>query len=62
MREDYFREYCRMVKEERKKEKDAKDKGLYLHSTYFINTGFKPTQNENQVFFLSLLVFSWMGP
>lgn len=28
-REDYFREYCRMVKEERKKEKDAKDKGSY---------------------------------
>ncbi|XP_026318352.1 transcription elongation regulator 1 isoform X1 [Hyposmocoma kahamanoa] len=26
MREDYFREYCRMVKEERKKEKDAKEK------------------------------------
>lgn len=37
MREDYFREYCRMVKEERKKEKDAKEKGLYLHILLFIS-------------------------
>lgn len=26
-REDYFREYCKIVKEERKKEKDGKEKG-----------------------------------
>ncbi|XP_028031261.1 transcription elongation regulator 1 isoform X2 [Bombyx mandarina] len=28
LREDYFREYCKLVKEERKKEKDGKDKGV----------------------------------
>lgn len=27
LREDYFREYCKMVKEEKKKEKDGKEKG-----------------------------------
>lgn len=26
MREDYFREYCKIMKEERKKEKDGKEK------------------------------------
>ncbi|CAH2218112.1 jg26687, partial [Pararge aegeria aegeria] len=26
LREDYFREYCKMVKDERKKEKDGKEK------------------------------------
>lgn len=30
LREDYFREYCKMVKEERKKEKDGKEKGEYF--------------------------------
>lgn len=29
MREDYFREYCKIVKEERKKEKDGKEKGKF---------------------------------
>lgn len=27
-REDYFREYCKMVKDERKKDKDGKEKGI----------------------------------
>lgn len=30
MREDYFREYCKIVREERKKEKDSKDKGEFF--------------------------------
>lgn len=30
LREDYFREYCKMVKEERKKEKDGKEKGEFF--------------------------------
>lgn len=30
LREDYFKEYCKMVKEERKKEKDGKDKSEFL--------------------------------